>query len=271
MLPVSIPAFTLYSRRPTDTESSTRFGTASMTTPTATTARPFWQRPLHPVLLSAMVTLLLCLFYNGPLWRLILEQPYSSALDRWLFAAAFFSFIAAIMQLFLGALAWPRLVKPLAIFLLISAASINYFMESYGILIDKTMVQNLFETDTAEATDLLSLQLLLHLLLKGILPAAVVFFMPLQRTTLKSQLTAQSLSLFCCLTLIGLNAAVLYKDYSLAVPQPSRDPQPSGPVQLPLLHLALPGRCLRPGGSHLPGPGDRCGAEATCQCRQSQT
>ncbi len=185
-----------------------------MTTPTATTARYFWQRPLHPVALSAIITLLLCLFYNGPLWRLLGEQSYPSTLDRWLFTAAFFSFIAAIMQLFLGALAWPRLVKPIAIFLLISAASINYFMESYGILIDKTMVQNLFETDTAEATDLLSIQLLLHLLIKGILPAAVVFFMPLKRTTLKSQLTAQSLSLFCCITLIGLNAAVLYKDYS---------------------------------------------------------
>ncbi len=185
-----------------------------MTTPTTTTARYFWQRPLHPVVLSAIVTLLLCLFYNGPLWRLIGEQSYPSTLDRWLFTAAFFSFIAAIMQLFLGALAWPRLVKPIAIFLLISAACINYFMESYGILVDKTMVQNLFETDTAEATDLLSIQLLLHLLIRGLLPAAVVFFIPLKRTTLKSQLTAQTLSLFCCFTLIGLNAAVLYKDYS---------------------------------------------------------
>ncbi|GAA0693275.1 phosphoethanolamine--lipid A transferase [Marinobacterium maritimum] len=166
------------------------------------------------MVLSAVVTLLLCLFYNGPLWRLIGEQPYPSTLDRWLFTAAFFSFVAAIMQLFLGALAWPRLVKPIAIFLLISAASVNYFMESYGILIDKTMVQNLFETDTAEATDLLSIQLLLHMLIKGIVPAVIVLLIPLKRTTLKPQLTAQSLSLFCCITLIGLNAAVLYKDFS---------------------------------------------------------
>ncbi len=180
----------------------------------ATSALRTWFKPLHPVQLSIIVTLLLALFYNGPLWRLILTQPYPSELNRWLFSAAFLTFLAAVIQLFLGALAWPRLVKPVAIFLLISAASVNYFMESYGILVDKTMVQNLFETDSAEAGDLFSLQLVMHLLIKGVLPAALVWWLPVKRPSLKSQLTVQSLSLLCCISLIGLNAALLYKDYS---------------------------------------------------------
>lgn len=180
----------------------------------STAARYFRARPVHPVLLSMLVTLGLCLFYNAPLWELIGAQPYPSSLQRWLFSAAFLSFIAACVQLFLGFLAWPRLIKPLAILLLISAAGVNYFMESYGVLIDKSMVQNLFETDTAEALDLVNIQLLLHLVIKGLLPAALILLLPVKRPALKSQLTAQGVSLLCCITLIGLNTAVLYKDYS---------------------------------------------------------
>lgn len=186
-----------------------------MTQPSAKKARTgLLFKPVHPVTLSLLVTLTLCLLYNGPLWRLILDQPYPSEISRWLFCAAFLSFMAAIIQLVLGSLAWPRLIKPLAIVLLLSAAAVNYFMETYGVVIDRTMVQNLFETDTAEAADLISSGLLVHLLLKGLLPAALVMLIPVKHTTLKAQLGAQGISLLCALTLIGLNAAALNKDYA---------------------------------------------------------
>ncbi len=171
-------------------------------------------KPMHPVTLSLLLTLALCLFYNAPLWQLILDQPYPSEISRWLFSAAFLSFMAAIIQLVLGSLAWPRLIKPLAIFLLLSAAAVNYFMETYGVVVDKTMVQNLFETDTAEASDLMSSGMLIHLLLKGILPSALVLLIPVKRPALKAQLGAQGISLLCAMTLIGLNAAALNKDYA---------------------------------------------------------
>ncbi|SIQ38239.1 phosphoethanolamine transferase [Marinobacterium stanieri] len=171
-------------------------------------------KALHPVVFSLLLTLLLCLVYNGPLWRLILDQPYSNELNRWLFSAAFLSFMAAVIQLFIGLLAWPWLIKPVAVALLLSAAAINYFMESYGILIDKTMVQNLFETDVAEASDLINTDLLLHLFFKGVIPAALVLLIPLQRVSVKSQLVAQCLNLLVAGMLIGLNLSALNKEYA---------------------------------------------------------
>lgn len=171
-------------------------------------------KALHPVAFSLLLTLLLCLVYNGPLWRLILDQPYSNELNRWLFSAAFLSFMAAVIQLFMGLLAWPWLIKPVAVALLLSTAAINYFMESYGILIDKTMVQNLFETDVAEASDLINTDLLLHLFFKGVIPAALVLLIPLQRVSVKSQLVAQCLNLLVAGMLIGLNLSALNKEYA---------------------------------------------------------
>lgn len=171
-------------------------------------------RPLHPVLLGLALSLLLAACYNGPLWRLILSQPAPSPWHRVLFCIAFFSFMVAVIQLFLGLLAWPRLIKPIGMALLLSAAAVGYFMDSYGILIDRSMVQNLFETDTAEATELISLPLLLQLLFKGVLPSLLILLLPLQRPRLRTQLGAMSLSLLGCCLVIGLNAALLYKDYS---------------------------------------------------------
>lgn len=176
---------------------------------------PAFPRPvLSPLMLSWGVALLLVLFYNAPLWHLIHTLDYASGLHKWLFSAAFMLFFVAVIQLFSSLLCWPRLVKPLALLLLFSAAPVSYFMESYGILVDRTMVQNLFETDLAEARDLVSGALVWQLLLKGVLPGALVLWVRLRRQSAKRILTGQVLSLLSCLLLIGLNAALLYKDYS---------------------------------------------------------
>jgi len=176
---------------------------------------PVLPRPrLSALQLGWFVTLLLGLFYNGPLWRLILSLEYADAVHKWFFAAGFLLFLLAAIQLFLNLLCWPRLIKPVAIFLLLSATKIEYFMDSYGIVIDKTMVQNLFETDPAEAGDLVTGAMLLHLVLKGVLPSLLVAWIRIKPQPFRRALTGQAVSLLSCLILIGLNAALLYKDYS---------------------------------------------------------
>jgi hypothetical protein len=59
-------------------------------------------RDLPLSLSSGQFRLLLCtvlvLFYNGPLWQLISEQPAASSQMRWLFMVAFFSFMVAVLQ-----------------------------------------------------------------------------------------------------------------------------------------------------------------------------
>ena len=169
---------------------------------------------LSAVQLGWCVTLILGLFYNGPLWRLILSLEYADATHKWAFAAAFLLFLLAVIQLFLSLMCWPRMIKPIAVFLLVSAAQVGYFMDSYGIVIDKSMVQNLFETDPAEAGDLVNTAMVLHLLLKGVLPSLLVLWVRIKPQPVRRILAAQAVSLLSCLILIGMNAALLYKDYS---------------------------------------------------------
>jgi len=64
------------------------------------------------------------------------------------------------------------LAKPVFIVLVITASTASYFIAAYGIAIDRAMVQNVFETDVREATELLSWHMLLTVGLLGLLPSA---------------------------------------------------------------------------------------------------
>ena len=99
---------------------------------------------------SLLFALLLTLFYNQPLWNLVLTQSTPGNLNNLLFDASFFLFVLAVLNILLNLVAFRHLQKPLAIFVVLSASGVLYFMNSYNIVLDKTMVQNLVETDPAE-------------------------------------------------------------------------------------------------------------------------
>ena len=54
----------------------------------------------------------------------------------------------------------------------LAAAFGAYFMSSYGVVIDTTMMVNVLQTDLRETRDLLSLPMALTVLALGVLPAA---------------------------------------------------------------------------------------------------
>ena len=198
------------------------------------------------VQLSWGLTLLLVLFYNGPLWRLILSLDAADGLHRWLFAGAFLLFMVALFQFVLSFLSWPRLIKPLALLLILSAALASHFMDSYGVLFDRSMMQNLFETDPAEVSDLLTPQLFWRLLWQGVLPVLLLLWVRVRPLSLGRQLTGLAVSLGLCLLLIGANAALLYKDYS-SLFRNHRE----------IRNLALPSSYLYYGARYLAGAYDK--------------
>jgi lipid A ethanolaminephosphotransferase len=57
------------------------------------------------------------------------------------------------------------LLKPFIIIVLLLSSLTAYFMNSYDIIIDKLMIQNIMETNLHESMDLLSIQQVLYFLL----------------------------------------------------------------------------------------------------------
>jgi len=70
--------------------------------------------------------------------------------------------------------ALPYLWKPVAIAFLLVAAVCAHFMDAHGAVIDRSMVQNIAETDLGEAGDLVTLNLVLRVLILGVVPALLV-------------------------------------------------------------------------------------------------
>lgn len=95
-------------------------------------------------------------------------------------------------------------------------------MDLYNVVIDDTMVDNLFKTDRHEAADLLSLKQLLYVALLGILPAIVIYKTPIQSTTLRvfvkdrlALLASSALVLASLLVVFGKFYASFFREHKL--------------------------------------------------------
>jgi lipid A ethanolaminephosphotransferase len=66
------------------------------------------------------------------------------------------------------------LAKPLLVLLFMGAAATTYFMGQYGAVIDRSMIQNVFETDVREALELLNWKLIATIAVLGVLPSLAV-------------------------------------------------------------------------------------------------
>ncbi len=126
--------------------------------------QPETSRPLTQAWLAALWMGLLA---NWPLWKQLQALPGVGAG----FTLAFAGMVTAATGAVLSLLAWPRLIKGVLAFLLLAAAALAYFIGTYGIVFDPTMVVNMVQTDVRETRDLLSWRLLVSLLLLGALPA----------------------------------------------------------------------------------------------------
>lgn len=134
----------------------------------------FASRPLSSGQLIVAVSLFAALFANVPFFASVL-RAFGTSTDGLLFAAALFVTITCVFILLLSALCHRVLVKPVLITFLLVSAVVAYFAGKYGTIFDTAMLANVFQTDTAEARDLLNVQLLVYLLALGMVPSLAVW------------------------------------------------------------------------------------------------
>ncbi len=159
--------------------------------------------PWHPTALLLILALWLATVGNLPLWKALWRLPETHGLQAVLTLGSLVLVVLAATVLLLGLFLWPRWLKPAGIALLLITASSSYFMSSYGIVIDPTMLTNVVQTDMGEALDLLSWPLVVTLALGAVLPGIWWWRQPV-RTVGTGRLMAQQLGT----GLLGLMVAV---------------------------------------------------------------
>ncbi|MCU1088643.1 phosphoethanolamine--lipid A transferase [Stenotrophomonas maltophilia] len=170
----------------------------------------------HPIILVWAAAFFFTTIGNIALWKSLWGLIDLNSLRSVLFLASLPVVLLCLFNLMLTPLlALPFLRRPLLVLLVVVSAACSYFMLHYNVLIDRSMVQNVFETNQAELNAYLSLPLLLTLLALGVLPAAGL---ALVRTTsgagsIRSLLVWPVSVLASLLVLLAIGFA-FYKDYS---------------------------------------------------------
>lgn len=143
--------------------------------------------------------------------------PYVGLQDYFFAASIPLVLFCAFLLIFnLFALPWVR--KPLLTLLILFSAAANYFMYSFGTVIDTNMIQNVFETDIQEATSLFSTRYLIWLTLLGLLPVAVMWRIKIESSRpWWASIIWRSVSSLAAILLILMMAALFYKDYASMV------------------------------------------------------
>jgi lipid A ethanolaminephosphotransferase len=95
--------------------------------------------------------------------------------SAWGFAAAMVLLVLALHVFLLALVANRWTLKPLLVVLIITTAFASWFMQAFGVYLDPTMVRNTLRTDPAEAGELISAALLLHVLIYAGLPLLLLW------------------------------------------------------------------------------------------------
>lgn len=122
--------------------------------------------------------------------------------------------LTALLNILLLPLSARRIIKPVLGFIIITAALFNYGMYHYGVIFDDNMFTNIAQTDMGESRSYLNLSFALQILLTGVLPLALLAFLPVQKLTFKKAVWQRGLSAALSVILVMGVAATHFDDYA---------------------------------------------------------
>ena len=123
---------------------------------------------------SLSVATFIVVFDNQLFWHNIAARLDSSSPDHWRLMLTCGTILILLFNLFFTLFSFRPFFKPFLIGILFVGAAVSYFADAYGIVIDKSMIQNILETNVREAGELITWPLLWRLSLHGGLPAVLV-------------------------------------------------------------------------------------------------
>ena len=131
----------------------------------------FFSWKMSAIKFTWLISLLLTFFYNTAFFNALAVAAPIKNIE----SAAFFTNIVVLLCVFnalvFSLFVFPRIIKPIVALIFISAASAAYFMNTYGIVIHQTMIQNTMETDIKEIHGLLNGTLIAYIILLGVVPS----------------------------------------------------------------------------------------------------
>ena len=168
----------------------------------------------HPAWVALLGSLWLASAGNYALWQQVHQLPEVNGLRGLAFTLGFGLIITCALTTLLSLFNWGKLLKPVLTVFFFSAASGAYFMMSYGIVIDSTMITNVIQTDTKEALDLFNWRMLVSFAILGLLPAWVLWKTPLKSLRIGQQLLGNALMAVLSIGILLASLLAVFQDFS---------------------------------------------------------
>ncbi len=137
-------------------------------------AKKFHRPSLSTTGLALSVAVFVALADNRLFWRSFIAKLGLDTFEHWTFVLTVGLVFILLLNVLISLFAFRPVFKPFLMLFLLTTAAISYFSDSFGVVIDRSMIHNILETDVGEASELLTWSLFGHLLLFGVIPAILV-------------------------------------------------------------------------------------------------
>ena len=158
------------------------------------------------------LSLFFTLFYNYSFFENLIQVYTLEENLGFVISTAFV--ITFFLTFLLGLVSFRYTIKPIAITLLLVSSMTSYFMNSYHVIIDASMIRNMIQTDIHESLDLLSLKQGLYFLFFGLLPSYYVYKVKIEERGFKKEFFSRLKLLLLSLAIIAVAIFSFSKYYT---------------------------------------------------------
>ena len=144
---------------------------------------------------------LFAIFYNFSFFKNILITYPNEGLNIIYISSTFILLVSFIVFVF-TLLSSKYTTKPLLILTLVVSAFTAYFMDTYHIVIDDSMIRNSLQTNLSESSDLFTPKLIVYVLILAIVPTYFIFKTKIEYKSFKEESFKKLKTLFLSLVII---------------------------------------------------------------------
>jgi len=138
--------------------------------------------------------------------------PWAQGNAGFLISLAFFHYsLLALLMIIFSLFMSARIAA--SVFILL-AATVGYFTDQLGVMINTDMIRTVFETNIAEAADLLNAGFIWHVLFRGLIPVALLWLVPFQKSGVLRELKFNALAAVSAIAVMLLSMLPLGGHYA---------------------------------------------------------
>ena len=153
--------------------------------------------------LILLISILFVLFYNFSFFGNVFKVYQLNRINI-LYVASLGIVLALVINTVLTLISSRYTTKPILILVVIISSFTAYFMDTYNVVIDDSMIRNALQTDIKESSDLFSLKLIIYFLLLGLLPSIFIYKSQIIYRDFFKELRAKVVSIAGSLILIAV-------------------------------------------------------------------